>query len=151
MTEKCVVCGRKKMFDGEGGYTVKDSSKGFLFREKDNIRGEAVWVCCWNCYEKYRADVYMLHYGYESEEVEEIAKAFHSVYQAEAIRQGDKRHPDDYESLSENVKEYDRVLVFHVLRAFDLALFEIDRKYGNEIIPLEDVWELFKEKLKDVV
>jgi hypothetical protein len=35
----------------------------------------------------------------------------HAVYQAEAHRRGDVRHPDEYVDLSEETKEWDRVLV----------------------------------------
>jgi len=35
----------------------------------------------------------------------------HAVYQAEAHRRGDVRHPDAYDDLSEPTKEWDRVLV----------------------------------------
>lgn len=35
----------------------------------------------------------------------------HHVYQVEAHRRGDVRHPDKYEDLSEATKEWDRVLV----------------------------------------
>lgn len=35
----------------------------------------------------------------------------HAVYQQEAHRRGDVRHPDAYEDLSDATKEWDRVLV----------------------------------------
>jgi len=58
---------------------------------------------------------------YESdEEVEALAREFHSVYQKEAARQGKKRHPDDYDELSEQIKEFDRVLARHVIEKFCL-------------------------------
>lgn len=41
----------------------------------------------------------------------------HSVYQAEAHRRGDVRHPDAYADLSEATKEWDRVLVRWVAEA----------------------------------
>lgn len=52
------------------------------------------------------------------ERVEELAKVFHSIYQAEAERQGDKRHPDDYADLPEGTKNFDRVLAKYVLLNF---------------------------------
>jgi len=48
--------------------------------------------------------------------VEALAAEFHAIYQAEAKRQGDVRHHDDYDALSENVKEFDRVLAREVIR-----------------------------------
>lgn len=48
-------------------------------------------------------------------DVESLAKRFHEIYQAEAQRQRDVRHPGTYESLSEAIKEYDRVLARAVL------------------------------------
>lgn len=53
-------------------------------------------------------------------EVEELAKKFHDIYQLEAKRQSDLgidkvRHPDNYDDLPERTKEYDRVLARYVL------------------------------------
>jgi hypothetical protein len=50
-------------------------------------------------------------------EVETLARKFHEIYQVEAKRQGDVRHPDGYDSLPENIKEYDRVLARYVLQS----------------------------------
>lgn len=50
-----------------------------------------------------------------SDQVEELARRFHAIYQAEAKRQGDVRHHDDYDELPENIKEFDRVLAREVL------------------------------------
>lgn len=52
----------------------------------------------------------------EAREVEALAAEFHEVYQAEARRQGDVRHSDDYAALPERIKEFDRVLARHALR-----------------------------------
>ncbi len=49
-------------------------------------------------------------------DVERLAAEFHAIYQAEARRQGDVRHPDDYATLPERVKDFDRVLARHALR-----------------------------------
>ena len=50
-----------------------------------------------------------------SEDVEDLAAKFHDIYQQEAKRQGDIRHKDAYADLSENIKEFDRVLVRYAL------------------------------------
>lgn len=42
--------------------------------------------------------------------VEKLSAELHEIYQTEAKRQGDVRHSDNYEQLSENTKNYDRVL-----------------------------------------
>ena len=47
--------------------------------------------------------------------VEEISEILHAIYQKEARRQGDIRHPDEYAKLSENTKEYDRVLARYII------------------------------------
>lgn len=44
------------------------------------------------------------------EQVERVAATLHGIYQAEAKRQGDVRHHDDYSALPEHIKEFDRVL-----------------------------------------
>lgn len=41
----------------------------------------------------------------------------HAIYQEEAHRRGDIRHPDAYVDLSESTKEWDRVLVRWVARS----------------------------------
>ncbi len=51
----------------------------------------------------------------ENGAVEALSRKFHEVYQEEAKRQGDVRHEDRYEDLSEEVKEFDRVLARYVL------------------------------------
>lgn len=57
----------------------------------------------------------------EAIRVEELAAKFHELYQQEAKRQGDVRHVDDYADLSENIKEFDRVLARYVFRLLDEA------------------------------
>lgn len=49
-------------------------------------------------------------------ELEALAARFHDIYQVEAHRRGDVRHPDPYEDLSELTKEWDRVLARWVLQ-----------------------------------
>lgn len=66
-------------------------------------------------------------------DVERLAAELHAVYQHEARRQAEAgedevRHPDDYASLPEHTKEYDRVLARFILarekmRDNALALF----------------------------
>ena len=51
------------------------------------------------------------------QDTEARAADFHTVYQVEAHRRGDVRHPDDYAELSEASKEYDRVLARWVAAA----------------------------------
>lgn len=48
-------------------------------------------------------------------DIERLSAVLHAIYQAEARRQDDTRHPDDYDALSENTKEYDRVLARHIV------------------------------------
>ena len=50
-----------------------------------------------------------------------LAAQVHAVYQKEARRQGDVRHPDNYEDLPENVKEFDRVIVDHFASYIKMA------------------------------
>lgn len=88
----------------------------------------------------------------EPDEVESLAREFHSVYQKEAERQGKKRHPDDYDSLSEEVKEFDRVLARHVLEKFHpkqdnkkrvgILIFDentVAKEYGSNMLGCEEI------------
>lgn len=62
---------------------------------------------------------------------EEAAARLHAVYQKEAHRRGDVRHPDDYNDLSEATKEWDRVLAkFCVaeIHAVAAAIKALDRE-----------------------
>lgn len=56
-------------------------------------------------------------------DVEALSARLHDIYQKEAHRRGDVRHPDTYGDLSESTKEWDRVLarwiVEHWRPAFD--------------------------------
>ncbi len=69
-----------------------------------------------------------------SELIEKLASQFHQIYQDEAKRQGDVRHADKYEDLSENIKEFDRVLARYVLENFvnKQRLQELLKKWYNE-------------------
>lgn len=51
-------------------------------------------------------------------DVEALSSRLHDVYQLEAHRRGDVRHDDDYATLSEDTKEWDRVLARWILRNF---------------------------------
>jgi formylmethanofuran dehydrogenase subunit E len=53
------------------------------------------------------------------EKIEQLAAKFHEIYQQEAKRQGDVRHKDNYADLSENIKEFDRVLARYVLQLIE--------------------------------
>jgi hypothetical protein len=51
-----------------------------------------------------------------NDQVESLSAELHSLYQAEAKRQGDVRHHDNYADLNENIKEFDRVLARFILQ-----------------------------------
>jgi len=57
-------------------------------------------------------------------EIERLSALIHALYQAEAKRQGDVRHADDYAGLSESTKEFDRVIARFVLAQCDEAVRE---------------------------
>jgi len=88
-------------------------------------------------------------FDFKNKELEEISAAFHQVYQFEAEQQGDKRYKDNYEELPENIKQFGRVLALHVLRALEIAFFELEKECDDEFIPLTEIWERFKGKLKE--
>lgn len=48
-------------------------------------------------------------------DLEELSSRLHDIYQKEAKRQGRSFHPDPYSELSEEVKEFDRVLACWIL------------------------------------
>jgi hypothetical protein len=48
--------------------------------------------------------------------VEALSAQLHAIYQREAHRQGDVRHPTAYADLREATKEYDRVLARFLLK-----------------------------------
>lgn len=56
-------------------------------------------------------------------DIEALSARLHDIYQKEAHRRGDVRHQDSYEELSEETKEWDRVLARwvaqHFVPAFD--------------------------------
>jgi dsDNA-binding SOS-regulon protein len=49
-------------------------------------------------------------------DVETLAQTFHHLLQEEAQRQGEDRYPEAYDRLSEDAKEFDRVLARYVLQ-----------------------------------
>jgi hypothetical protein len=51
-------------------------------------------------------------------DIEHLSARLHDVYQKEAHRRGDIRHADSYVDLSEDTKEWDRVLARWILRHF---------------------------------
>ena len=59
--------------------------------------------------------------------VEELAAQLHDIYQAEAHRQGDVRHADEYASLSDDIKEFDRVMARFILAREQRHAEELDR------------------------
>ena len=64
-------------------------------------------------------------------DIEKLSAKFHNIYQQEARRQGDVRHKDKYEDLSENIKEFDRVLARYVeklLKAKEKKIKELEDK-----------------------
>lgn len=50
--------------------------------------------------------------------IEALSSRLHDIYQLEAHRQDNTRHPDDYDTLSEPIKEYDRVLARWIIKNF---------------------------------
>jgi hypothetical protein len=48
--------------------------------------------------------------------IEALSAQFHAIYQQEASRQGDVRHPTAYTDLKENTKEFDRVLARFIMK-----------------------------------
>jgi hypothetical protein len=52
-------------------------------------------------------------------DIELLAGRLHDIYQKEAHRRGDVRHVDRYEDLSEETKEWDRVLASWILQHWD--------------------------------
>ena len=59
--------------------------------------------------------------------VEELAAQLHDIYQTEAHRQGDVRHADEYASLSDDIKEFDRVMARFILAREQRHAEELDR------------------------
>lgn len=60
------------------------------------------------------------------EKIEELSSKLHDIYMLEAKRQGDVRHKDKYEDLTENIKEFDRVLARYIIEllASQKAVYE---------------------------
>ena len=84
--------------------------------------------------------------------IEQIAKVIHEVYQKEAHRQKDVRHPEKYEDLPENIKEYDRVLAKQILiwidsavgQAIDMTIVKMNKTVIPELKKLGDKIKLLK-------
>lgn len=51
-------------------------------------------------------------------DLEALSARLHDIYQKEAHRRGDIRHADSYADLSEDTKEWDRVLARWILQNF---------------------------------
>jgi hypothetical protein len=48
--------------------------------------------------------------------IDKLSAVLHEIYQLEAHRRGDVRHADNYDDLSEDTKEWDRVLARWILK-----------------------------------
>jgi hypothetical protein len=73
----------------------------------------------------------------EQELLEALSAKFHEIYQREAARQGDVRHPNAYADLKESTKEFDRVLARFIMQycSMDAVLDMIEeevREDGNQ-------------------
>lgn len=68
--------------------------------------------------------------------VEDLSRQIHDIYQTEAKRQGDVRHKDNYDDLSENIKEFDRVLARFIIQEISTnrsaELQELDERCERE-------------------
>lgn len=77
--------------------------------------------------------------------LEDLSAQLHEVYQKEAKRQGDVRHPDKYSELREATKEYDRALARFILGREKTILDKLQK--GKEA--LEDIAELSSDFYDD--
>ena len=81
----------------------------------------------------------------QRDEVEVLSSQLHDIYIQEAKRQGDVRHKDKYEDLTENIKEFDRVLARFIL-ARERALIErVERPLKKEFEALKSYFEGSRE------
>lgn len=55
----------------------------------------------------------------DSEEVEEIAREIHKVYQETAKVLDDVRYPMGYDMLTEKMKEYDRAIARYIIENYE--------------------------------
>jgi len=83
-------------------------------------------------------------------EREALASILHDIYIKEAKRQGDVRHKDRYEDLSENIKDFDRVLADFIL-ARDTELREINDAKWRKVLANEIVEDRKKRTVTAVV
>ena len=74
--------------------------------------------------------------------VEKLSAQFHAIYQAEAKRQRDVRHHDDYDQLPEHIKEFDRVLARHVIALLATAREEEQKQCATLASILDKCKEL---------
>ena len=70
-------------------------------------------------------------------EIEKLSKDFHEIYMKEARRQGDVRLKDKYEDLTENVKEFDRVLAREVIKMINNAITQTRQQALKEVGELD--------------
>ena len=79
-------------------------------------------------------------------DVEKLSAELHAIYQKEAKRQAgtgedEVRHPDDYNSLPEHTKEYDRVLARYVITLLVQERRAVIEAIAKEkIIPMKRQW-----------
>lgn len=70
---------------------------------------------------------HMINFNHmKNEHIEQLSAHLHSLYQAEAKRQGDVRHHDDYQALPENIKEFDRVLARYIISREEELVKEVE-------------------------
>lgn len=69
--------------------------------------------------------------------VEALSARLHEIYQAEAHRRGDVRHADAYEDLSDDTKEWDRVLARWIIRYWD-PVFDPAKGFPPALIDGDD-------------
>jgi hypothetical protein len=77
--------------------------------------------------------------------MEELARQIHGVYQEEASRQGDVRHPEDYEDLEERFREYDRALARWIIDEF-VRRDEMIELLRARMTPEDPFFKGFKER-----
>lgn len=63
-------------------------------------------------------DAHLRQYHATPVDLEALSGRLHDIYQKEAHRRGDVRHADSYADLSEDTKEWDRVLARWILEHF---------------------------------
>lgn len=99
-----------KVFTYEG--SAFEAPETCLCRTEGNYNPKFTFHSTKSCYWEAPTD--------ESWEIEKLSSKLHDIYQKEAHRQedlgiGSARHYDEYEKLSEPVKEFDRVLARYII------------------------------------